>query len=136
MNAVATFDEEPVVDVLLVTGEGAFAEMYRMKLEMDGYRVTAVRDLDGWTEPFRGWRPDIVMVDLSLGDLGRLGDVQRFRSNHFSADVPLLILATESEADLRDRLPLSATDYVLRVSEPAVFSQAVYPAPSGSVVGA
>ena|SRR6202035_1732538 len=109
MSAVATWSDDPVVDVLLVAGDGSFAEMYRMKLEMDGYRVTTVRDLDDWIPPDRGWRPDIVMVDLSRGNVRRLLDVQDFRSRHFSEDVPLLILSEESEGELRHRLRLSPT---------------------------
>jgi len=54
--------------VLLITGDGSFAEMYRMKLEMDGYRVTTVHDLDELRLPTGGWRPDIVIVDLSTGN--------------------------------------------------------------------
>src|SRR5712691_8207528 len=97
MNAVAFRSEDPTVDVLLIASDGSLAEMYRMKLEMDGYRVTTVRDLHGWKLPRGGWRPDIVMVDVSLGDTARLQDVQGFRSDHFSQDVPLLILSTQSE---------------------------------------
>ena len=96
-----------------------------MKLEMDGYRVTTVRELQDWKRPTGGWRPDIVMVDLSAGDTRRLLDVQGFRSDHFYKDVPLLILSTESEGELRQRLPLSATDYVLRVYEPGQLSDPI-----------
>jgi DNA-binding response OmpR family regulator len=124
MSAVAPWSDDPVVDVLLVTGDGSFAEMYRMKLEMDGYRVTTVRDLDDWTLPAGGWRPDIVMVDLSTGNARSLLDVQDFRSDHFSEDVPLLILSTQSEGELRHHLRLSPTDYVLRVLEPRDLTQA------------
>jgi DNA-binding response OmpR family regulator len=124
MSAVATWSDDPVVDVLLVTGDGSFAEMYRMKLEMDGYRVTTVRDLDDWTLPAGGWRPDIVMVDLSTGNARTLLDVQDFCSDRFSKDVPLLILSTQSEGELRQHLPLSPTDYVLRVSMPGDLTQA------------
>jgi DNA-binding response OmpR family regulator len=120
ITAVATWSDDPVVDVLLIADDGPLAEMYRMKLEMDGYRVTTVSELHGWRVPTRGWRPDIVMVDLSAGGGRRLRDVQGFRSDHFYKDVPLLILSTESEHDLRQRLPLSSTDYVLHVSEPGL----------------
>ena len=41
-----------------------------------------------------------------------------------SQDVPLLILSTQSEGELRQQLPLSPTDYVLQVSEPGDLSQA------------
>jgi DNA-binding response OmpR family regulator len=123
IDVVATWSDDPVVDVLLIAYDGALAEMYRMKLEMDGYRVTTVHHLDEWQVPPGGWRPDIVMVDLSAGGPRRLRDVQGFRSDHLYKDVPLLILSTESERELRERLPLSATDYVLRVSEPGDLSR-------------
>jgi len=124
MSVVATWSEDPILDVLLVTGDDSLAEMYRMKLEMDGYRVTTVRDLADWTPPAGGRRPDIVVVDLSTGNARRLLDVQDFRSDRFLSDVPLLILSTQSEGELRQHLPLRATDYVLRLSVPGALTQA------------
>ena len=64
------------------------------------------------------------MARVSPVPRSRPFDVQDFRSDHFSKDVPLLILSTQSEGELRQQLPLSPTDYVLQVSEPGDLSQA------------
>src|ERR1700674_367812 len=44
INAVADWFEDSS-DVLLIAGDTDVAEMYRMKLEMDGYRVSAIADV-------------------------------------------------------------------------------------------
>ncbi len=116
---------DEAVDVLLIAHDSSLAEMYRMKLEMDGYRVTTVSELHEWKAPTGGWRPDIVMIDLSVGDARRLLDIRSLRSNHLLKDVPLLILSTRPEEELRRRIPLRPTDYVLRAPEPASMSLSV-----------
>jgi DNA-binding response OmpR family regulator len=125
MKAVAASSVEPAVDVLLIARDSSLAEMYRMKLEMDGYCVTTVSELRDWKALTGGWRPDIVMIDLSIGDARRLLDIRGLRSDHLLKDVPLLILSTQPEEELRRSIPLSPTDYVLRVPEAATLSHSV-----------
>jgi DNA-binding response OmpR family regulator len=125
MNVVAGWSVEEAVDVLLIARDSSLAEMYRMKLEVDGYRVTTVSELRDWKAPTRGWRPDIVMIDLSVEDARRLLDIRSLRSDHLLKDVPLLILSTQSEEELRRSIPLRPTDYVLRAPRPASLSLSV-----------
>ena len=116
---------EQAVDVLLIARDSSLAEMYRMKLEMDGYRVTTVSELRDWKAPTGGWVPDIVMIDLSVGDARRLLDIRSLRSDHLLKDVPLLILSTQPAEKLRQSLSLRPTDFVLRAPEPASVSVSV-----------
>jgi DNA-binding response OmpR family regulator len=125
MSAVATWSMEQAVDVLLIARDSSLAEMYRMKLEIDGYRVTTVSELRDWKAPTRGWRPDIVMIDLSVGDARRILEIRSLRSDHLLKDVPLLILSTQPEEELRQSIPLRPTDYVLRAPEPTSLSLSV-----------
>jgi DNA-binding response OmpR family regulator len=125
IKVVAAWSVEPAVDVLLIARDSSLAEMYRMKLEMDGYRVTTVSELRDWKAPAGGWTPDIVMIDLSVGDAQRLLDLRGLRSDDLLKDVPLLILSTQPQEELRRSVPLSPTDYVLRVPEAATVSHYV-----------
>jgi DNA-binding response OmpR family regulator len=105
---------EETGDVLLIGGDSDAAEMYRMKLQLDGYRVITIGDA---TAHPAGWRPDLVLIDLGLGDATRLLDLRRLRADPLLADVPALVLSTRSEEELRQRgLTLGPTDYLLRSS--------------------
>jgi two-component system, OmpR family, response regulator MtrA len=114
INAV-TDRYEDSSDVLLIAGDTDVAEMYRMKLEMDGYRVSAIADVGDSTAHAAGWRPDMVLLDVGAGSGAQLRDLERLRADPLLADVPVLLLSNRSEEELRQRgFTLGPTDYLLR----------------------
>ena len=99
-------------DVLLIGGESDAAEMYRMKLVLDGYRVITIADGAAHRD---GWRPDLVLIDVGAGEGTPLHDLQHLRADPILAGVPALLLSTRSEEELRLRgVTLGPMDYVLR----------------------
>ena len=114
INAVADSYEESA-EVLLIAGDTDVAEMYRMKLELDGYRVITIANVGDPTAHPSGWRPDIVLIDLGVGGGAQLLDHQRLRADPLLAGIPALLLSTRSEEELRRRgFALGPTDYLLR----------------------
>src|SRR2546430_15963179 len=57
------------LDVLYIAEDDALAEMYRLKLELDGYWVRVV-DLDNAVAETRARRPDIIFLELPAGRTG------------------------------------------------------------------
>ena len=124
INALADWGDDSG-DVLLIGSESDAAEMYRMKLQLDGYRVITVADVGKASAHPAGWRPDIVLIDLGAGGGAQLLDLQHLRANRQLADVPTLLLSTRSEDELRLRgFTLGPKDYLLRaVSVPETTRQ-------------
>ena len=111
INAMAELGEDSS-DILLIGGDSDAAEMYRMKLVLDGYRVITLGDVAAHRD---GWRPDLVLIDLGAGGGTPLRDLQRLRADPVLAGVPALLLSTRSEEELRRRgVTLGPMDYVLR----------------------
>src|SRR5437870_13356670 len=54
-------------DILLIGRESDAAEMYRMKLVLDGYRVITIADVAVHRD---GWRPDLVLINLVVAAAG------------------------------------------------------------------
>jgi DNA-binding response OmpR family regulator len=114
INAMVELGEDSG-DILLIGGDSDAAEMYRMKLVLDGYRVIAVADIGDAAARPRGWKPDIVLIDLGAGGGAQLLDFKRLREDPNLANVPALLLSTRSEEELRKRgVALGPLDYVLR----------------------
>ena len=114
INGVADLCED-TGEVLLIAGDTDVAEMYRMKLELDGYRVSTIADVGDSTRHAAGWRPDMVLIDLGVGGGAQLHDLQRLRMDPLLSDIPVLLLSTQSEAELRQRgITLGPRDYLLR----------------------
>src|SRR2546428_14089935 len=66
------------LDVLYIADDDGLAEMYRLKLELDGYWVRVV-DLDNAVAETRARRPDIIFLELPAGRPDRLGLLQDLR---------------------------------------------------------
>jgi DNA-binding response OmpR family regulator len=114
INVAADWFEDSS-DVLLIAGDSDIAEMYRMKLEMDGYRVSTIADVGDSTAHAAGWRPDMVLLDLGAGSGAQLRDLQRLRADPLLSGVPVLLVSSRSEEELRQRgFALGPTDYLLR----------------------
>ena len=106
------------LDVLYVADNLALAEMYRLKLELDGYWVRVV-DLDSAVAEVRARRPDIVFLELPAGRPDRLGILDDLRKAARRPDLPAIILAASRGQELRSQgAILCASDYVVRISSP------------------
>jgi DNA-binding response OmpR family regulator len=106
------------LDVLYIADDDALAEMYRLKLELDGYWVQVV-DFDSAVTAARARRPDIVFLELPAGRPDRLGILEDLRRAARRPNLPAIILATSRSQELANKgATLSASDYVVRISSP------------------
>ena len=106
------------LDVLYVADDQALAEMYRVKLELDGYWVRVV-DLDNAVAETRARHPDIIFLELPAGRPDRLAILEDLRHAARRPDLPAIILAAARGRELRNQgATLSACDYVVRISSP------------------
>jgi DNA-binding response OmpR family regulator len=111
--------DEGLVDVLFVGSDSDLADMYRLKLELDGYRVRRAPSLRNWS----GSKPDLVFVDLEEPDGSGLAELTRLRTDRRLSGVPAILLVSESEADLAAHgLNLMPQEYLLRARASVGFS--------------
>ena len=114
INAVTDWSEDSS-EVLLIAGDTDVAEMYRMKLELDGYRVSTIAGIGDPPAHAAGWKPDMVLIDLGAGDGAQLLELERLHADPRLSDVPVLLLSSRSEEELRQRgFTLGPTEYLLR----------------------
>jgi DNA-binding response OmpR family regulator len=85
-----------VVSVLFIEDDPHLAEMYRLKLEMDGYRVM----IAGSEEEIRGFRPDLIYLDIRAPHRDRVELLRRLRHDGATRWIPVIILSDYREQDL------------------------------------
>lgn len=101
--------------VLLVEDDPSVAQIYRLKLELDGYRVDVAPDGEAALEMARRTRPDIVFLDIRLPRLDGLGVLQALRSDPATEPLPVVILSNFNEAELVERgARLGALDHLIK----------------------
>jgi len=101
--------------VLLIEDDPAVLDMYRLKLELDGYRVNTARDGEEGLQKAIELRPDIVFLDIRLPKMDGFEVFRRLRGNSLTQDTPVIILSNYGEEDLVSRgLRLGAHEYLIK----------------------
>lgn len=106
--------EKGQVHVLMIEDDPAIAEMYRLQLEHDGYRVTvATTGGVGMTTLSHG-APDIVLLDLLLPDQSGF-ELLATLNERLPSHPPVVILSNYGEPSMMDRgRSLGAIEYLVK----------------------
>ncbi len=114
MNQRAAKDPDDVT-VLLVEDDASVAQMYRLKLELDGYIVDVAGDGLSALEKARTIAPDIVFLDIRLPKLDGLGVLEALRADTKTSAIPVVILSNWNEKELVERgAQLGALDHLIK----------------------
>jgi two-component system, OmpR family, alkaline phosphatase synthesis response regulator PhoP len=96
--------ERQPVRVLFVEDDRSVAQMYKLKLELDGYRVDVAYDGETAVEMASTETPDIVFLDVRLPKLDGLGVLQALRADPQTKDIRVVILSNYSQREIGDRV--------------------------------
>jgi len=111
---LAELKEEPI-SVLIVEDDPAVAQMYRIKLELDGYTVTVAPDGEIGLRMAATDQPDLIFLDIRLPKLDGMAVLESLRNTDATRNIPVVILSNYSERDLVDRgLKLGALEYLIK----------------------
>jgi CheY-like chemotaxis protein len=125
VNERAAADPDDVIRVLFVEDDASVAQMYRLKLELDGYLVDVAGDGLVALEKAKALRPDIIFLDIRLPKLDGLGVLEALRADAATAPIPVVILSNWNEKELVERsIKLGALDHMIKSqTTPARLSQ-------------
>jgi CheY-like chemotaxis protein len=115
------------VRVLFIEDDPTVAQMYKLKLELDGYQVTMAKDGEEGLELASEVRPDIIFLDIRLPKMDGFAVLERLRSNEQTRHIPVVILSNYGERELVERgLKLGALEYLIKSqTTPANLSRGV-----------
>ena len=119
MSSRETLDQELTTEedvrVLFVEDDPAVAQMYKLKLELDGYAVDVAGDGVEAVRMATGSPPDLIFLDIRLPKMDGLGVLEALRHDERTREVPVVILSNYSERELVERgLRLGALDYLVK----------------------
>ncbi len=117
---------KPRLHVLMIEDDVAIAEMYRVQLEHDGYRVTIATTGDIGFSAMAAAYPDIVLLDLLLPDKSGF-EVMAGIVEQFPGHPPVVIISNYGEPTMMDRgRSLGAVEYLVKSRvTPAMISEAI-----------
>jgi CheY-like chemotaxis protein len=108
-------EAEDDVRVLFVEDDPSVAQMYKLKLELDGYSVTVAPDGEEAVRLAIENPPDIVFLDIRLPKMDGLAVLEKLRQTERTSAVPVVILSNYSERELVEKgLKLGALEYLIK----------------------
>ena len=120
-------DDDQVIDVLLIEDDQDTLEMYKLKLERDGYRVHVAMDGEEGLRRATALTPDIVFLDIRLPKKDGFAVLEELRGQDSTAGIPVIILSNYGEKELVDRgLKLGALEFLVKAqTSPIVLSEGI-----------
>ena len=107
--------DDQVIDVLLIEDDPAALEMYKLKLEMDGYRVTTAGDGEEGVNKALDLRPDIIFLDVRLPRKDGFEVLNELRNKAETKDIPVVFLSNYGEKELVERgMTLGALEFLIK----------------------
>ncbi len=114
MSQSASQDPDDV-RVLFVEDDASVAQMYRLKLELDGYSVEVAGDGIAALEKARALHPDLIFLDIQLPKLDGLAVLEELRADPATQHIPVVILSNWNEKELVERgARLGALDHMIK----------------------
>jgi CheY-like chemotaxis protein len=103
---------------LIVDDNQTFLEAARALLEREGVIVVGIAATAAEAlAQAHALQPDVVLVDVSLGDESGFDLARRLADDDRTRDLPVILISTRAEADLGDRVADSPADSFLPKSE-------------------
>lgn len=90
--------------IVLVEDDVTLADMYKLKLELDGHECVVAYDGAAGLETIKIHKPDLVLLDLMLPQLSGADILQRMRESNWGKDIKVIILTNISEAEAPEHL--------------------------------
>ena len=113
--ASALVEEEDPVSVLFIEDDPQIAEMFRLKLETDGYQVTIAGSGEGIPRAL----PDLIFLDIRAPHRERIGVLRTLRDGGATSAIPVVIVSDYREDELRDAgARLGDGEYLIRSGGP------------------
>ncbi len=101
--------------VLLIEDDDVLAQMYRVKLERDGYTVRVAGDSEQAQRLIEEQLPDLIFLDIRLPRMDGLSFLEQLRGSALTRNVPVVIVSNYSEQELVSRgLQLGALEYLVK----------------------
>ncbi len=103
------------ISVLAIDDSRTMRDLVRLTLEGEGIAVTLAEDGVAGVEAFRSGRFDAVITDINMPRMDGFGVIEALRGGDRNRRVPILVLTTESGADLKRRARDSgATGWIVK----------------------
>jgi CheY-like chemotaxis protein len=103
--------------ILMVEDHRDVADLYQLKLQLEGYRVAVAADGRSGLELARTLRPDVILLDIHLPLLDGLQMLAALRARPETHDLPVVVFTEDESRELMEEAErLAAAAYVVKAN--------------------
>ncbi len=103
------------ISVLAVDDSRTMRDMITLALTSEGFDVSLAEDGEHGLEVLEGLDPDVIITDINMPRLDGFGFIDAVRDRDDTKTTPILVLTTESSADLKTRArEAGATGWIVK----------------------
>lgn len=117
----------PQPRVLMIEDHPDIAELYQLKLQLDGYRVAVASNGISGLEMARSLRPDLVLLDIHLPQKDGLELLAELRDRDETRELPVVVFSEDDDPTIMKAAEhLDAAAYLVKAQLlPSRLSQAI-----------
>lgn len=105
----------PQPRVLMVEDHPDIADLYELKLQLDGYRVAVASDGEAGLRLARSLMPDLILLDIHVPHLDGLQVLAALREDEATDNVPVIVCSEDDNPQLiKEAQRLGATAYLVK----------------------
>lgn len=103
--------------ILIVDDDQALAEVYRARLEIEGYNVVIKYDGEEALKWLASQAPDLIILDCLLPKFGGLGVLEAYKNENPKSKVPVIVVSGLDRPEYKQKAKeLGAADYMVKSS--------------------
>ena len=109
--------DQPMTEqrILLADDEVSVAELFSMMLEMEGYRVRVVHDVQSAKVTLEEEPADLMLVDIMMPEASGLDLCRYVRAEPYLASTPIIVISARSQLEeVHEGLDAGADMYLLK----------------------
>ena len=107
--------KEEKIKVLLIEDEKEVAELYKLKLTLDGYEVITAEGGQEGLDKANALTPELIFLDIKMPEMDGFEVLKKLRGSANTKDIPVVILSHFDEQDLIEKgLTLGANEYLIK----------------------
>ena len=113
--------------VLLIEDEPEIAEIYRLKLEKEGFPVLVAMDGESGLQLAREKNPSLILLDILLPKIDGFAVLKQLKQDERTKDIPVFVFSNlTQEEDRKKASDLQADGYFVKAQfTPSEFAQRV-----------
>jgi DNA-binding response OmpR family regulator len=104
--------------ILLIDDEAEFAEMIKMRLEANQYKVDVASDGTRGLDLAARIKPDLILLDVMMPGMDGFAVLRRLRKEPATQAIPVVMLTAKGEfKSITDAQIMGAADYLIKPCE-------------------